>query len=116
MKDFYQQHIQKLEERLSNIYTIDSPKDYPIKNNSDTINLLELIERLEKMESVYSVIEQGNHSDETYKEYNGYLVTVRKALEILHKEKELLENMNVAEIKNINLLLDSFRAHLSEIR
>ena len=101
-------HIEKLEGRLKEIYTVTTPKGY--KDNDSDIYIPDHITRLETLESIYSVIDNDNVKySKTSSEYWNYLEKTREYLSIIMKEKEKVENEYSTEIENINLLLNKFK-------
>jgi len=116
MKDFYERHLIELDEKLNKIYTV-AVEDYsPDSENSETINTLKELSMLVEMEKVYSLLEnEGISEGEIYTQYNGYLEYVRKGIVTINNKIDEIEKENEADIKNINVLMASFRQQLSNI-
>jgi hypothetical protein len=106
----FNMHIEKLEERLTSIYTINTPKGFQGQKEPKDIFLLEEIEHLKILEGIYSVLDNEEIKySKSSSEYLDYLTNVRNALEVLESEKKQIEESNSNEINNIKLLLKRFK-------
>ncbi|WP_138418776.1 hypothetical protein [Aquibacillus sediminis] len=113
-KEFCKHHIEGLEKQLSNMYTIDKPKDYLNENAGDRINVRTELEKLKATEDIYSVVEtQGIAEGEVYNKYSEWLTGVRDAINILEKEKEVIDRDFAADITNAKLLMDKFEDYIN---
>jgi hypothetical protein len=119
LTEFCKSHINKLEKRLSEIYTTIPPEEYAKHvglNNNIEINILEELKKLEAIENIYAVLEkEGVHDGEVYNEYNGYLHNVRNAIKVLKTVIDDIERENASDIKNIQVLIDTFKKELSKM-
>lgn len=107
---FCKQHIEELNKKLEEIYSITEKENGKDEKKERKINVAKEIDKLEYFENIYSVIEkEGIPQGDTYEKYNGYLLSVREALKEYKKVKEEIEKNNMEEIKNINLLLKAFQ-------
>lgn len=110
-KDFFTHHIKGLNEVLERLYTIKKPVDYK-GSKDDEINVKEELETAKELERLYSSIEKGFPAGEVFKKYSGFLVNVRKGIEILEVEKEKIEEEHSDDIENAELLIKVFEKHL----
>lgn len=108
IKETLEYHITKLEKRIADIYTVNSPEGY--LQTTGKINLLDEIEKLEVYESIYSVFDNDSIKiSTTSNEYYDYLKKVREGLELLKAELARVDQENSVEIDNILLILNRFK-------
>jgi hypothetical protein len=113
LENFKKYHIEKLKNKLNDIYTVDPPEGYSIGQTDKKIHLLDELDFLTKVEEIYSVIEStDNPNGETYNNYRDYLEKTREAIQIIKTNIKEIESKYEDEIKNINILLESFEKHL----
>ncbi len=111
----FKYQVEKLEERLEDIYTIDIPSDYiDSRAKGGKVNILKEVEFLTEYERAYSVIEtSGVDSGDLYQEYSKFLGNARKAKAIAEKELEKVKDEHADDIKNAEVLLKQFKQYLS---
>jgi hypothetical protein len=101
-------HIDRLEQRLNEIYSVESLEGYFRKDKK--LNLQKEIEELEILESVYSVIDKEEIKvSKTSREYYDYLKAVREGLGLLRSELDRVSKEHSTEINNVQLLLRRFK-------
>lgn len=110
-------HITRLEKQLNNFYTIDITREYREGSSNERTSVLDEISNCKLLISIFEVLEiDGVKEGTTYDEYSSYLSKARELLDEYEKQKDEIELKNSSEIKNTNLLLNSFNKQLHILR
>ncbi|TWT25422.1 hypothetical protein [Planomicrobium sp. CPCC 101110] len=110
MNEFLKEHHEKLNKALDEIYTINTPYDFPI-STEEQINVDKELQKLRALEKFYSAIENGNGQGSIFEEYSEHLKFARMGIEVLEREKQAIEEEHADDIANIRLLLENMESN-----
>ncbi|PSL41668.1 hypothetical protein B0H99_102352 [Planomicrobium soli] len=105
MDEFLKEHHEKLNKALDEIYTINTPYDFPI-STEEQINVDKELTKLLALEKFYSAIEKGKSQGTIFEEYSNHLKFAKMGIEVLEREKQAIEEEHADDIANIRLLLE----------
>lgn len=110
---FCKEHMEFLQKKLREIYTIDTPEVIKEDEDEDRINVTDKLTKYRFMEAVYASIEQSDQQEgEVYHHYQSMLDNLRAKKHFLSELKEEIEDENEADIQNIKIMINAFHKEM----
>ncbi|GAF14794.1 hypothetical protein JCM19046_2067 [Bacillus sp. JCM 19046] len=113
LEAFCKEHMQFLQNKLREIYTIDTPEVIKEDEDEDRINVTDKLSKYRFMEAVYANIEQSEQQEgEVYHHYQSMLDNLRAKKQFLSDLKEEIDENNQADIQNIKIMINAFHKEM----
>lgn len=113
LREFCTEHMAFLQNKLKEIYTIDTPELLKEEEDGEKVNINEKLSTYRFMEAVYANIEQTEEQEgEIYERYQTLLDNLRSKKQYISELKDEIEKKHEADIRNIKIMIDAFHKEM----